>query len=79
MEIKAEDTALVVTDPQNDVLSEKGVAWGLVGASVRENKTVEHLEQLFKAAKTTAMTYSFRRTTTIPPTKGGCPALPSRR
>lgn len=52
MEIKAEDTALVVTDPQNDVLSEKGVAWGLVGASVRENKTVEHLEQLFKAAKT---------------------------
>lgn len=51
MNITAGDTALVVTDPQNDVLSEKGVAWGLVGESVRENDTVEHLEQLFKAAK----------------------------
>jgi nicotinamidase-related amidase len=52
MQIGPQDTALVVTDPQNDVLTEKGVAWGLVGASVRENKTVEHLEELFKAAKT---------------------------
>lgn len=32
-------TALVLTDPQNDVLSERGVAWGLVGSSVRENWT----------------------------------------
>ena len=23
------DTALVITDPQNDFLSEKGVTWGL--------------------------------------------------
>jgi len=52
MEIKAGDTALVVTDPQNDVLSEKGVAWGLVGKSIREHNTVEHLAQLFEAAKT---------------------------
>lgn len=51
MEIKSEDTALVVTDPQNDVLSEKGVAWGLVGQSIRDNNTVEHIGQLFKAAK----------------------------
>lgn len=51
MEIRAEDTALVVTDPQNDVLSTQGVAWGLVGQSIRENNTVEHIEQLFKAAK----------------------------
>ena len=27
MEIRAEDTALVVTDPQNDFLSPKGVTW----------------------------------------------------
>jgi hypothetical protein len=42
---------LVITDPQNDFLSESGVVWGLVGDSVTENKTVEHIEQLFKSAK----------------------------
>jgi nicotinamidase-related amidase len=41
----------VVIDPQNDVLSEKGVSWGLVGASVKENGTVENLARLFAAAK----------------------------
>ncbi len=51
MKLNNEDTALVVIDPQNDVLSEAGVSWGLVGASVRENDTVENLERLFKAAK----------------------------
>jgi nicotinamidase-related amidase len=45
------DTALVVIDPQNDVLSEKGVSWPLVGESVRENNTVVNLERLFQAAK----------------------------
>src|SRR5262245_2414195 len=45
------DTALVVIDPQNDVLSEAGISWGLVGASVRENNTVENLDRLFAAAK----------------------------
>jgi hypothetical protein len=39
------DTALVVIDPQNDVLSEKGVSWPLVGASVKENGTVENIER----------------------------------
>ena len=43
--------ALIVTDPQNDFLSPKGVAWGVVGQSVTENKTVENLESLFKTAK----------------------------
>jgi Isochorismatase family len=43
--------ALVVIDPQNDVLSEPGVSWGLVGASVRENNTIENLARLFAAAK----------------------------
>jgi len=51
MDISKSDTALVVIDPQNDVLSEKGVSWGLVGASVGENGTVENLARLFKAAK----------------------------
>jgi len=51
MDLNKTDTALVVIDPQNDVLSEKGVSWGLVGASVRENGTVENIERLFKAAK----------------------------
>jgi nicotinamidase-related amidase len=51
MKIHKSDTALVIIDPQNDVLSERGVSWGLVGDSVKENHTVENIEQLFKAAK----------------------------
>jgi len=43
--------ALVVTDPQNDFLSPDGVTWALVGESVTENGTVEHIAQLFEAAK----------------------------
>jgi nicotinamidase-related amidase len=46
-----ERVAVVVTDPQNDFLSPKGVAWGVVGQSVQENKTVENIESLLKAAK----------------------------
>lgn len=45
------NTALVVTDPQNDFLSPQGVTWGVVGKSVMENHTVENLEALFAAAK----------------------------
>ncbi|MFT5052576.1 MAG: nicotinamidase-related amidase [Chlamydiales bacterium] len=45
------NTALVVTDPQNDFLSPDGVAWGVVGESVTENHTVENIGSLFKAAK----------------------------
>lgn len=51
MDINSQDTAFVVTDPQNDVLSEKGAAWGLVGDGIREIGTVEHLDQLFSGAK----------------------------
>lgn len=47
--------ALVVIDPQIDFLSEKGVAWGVVGKSVVENNTVAHLETLFKTAKSLNM------------------------
>jgi len=51
MELDLSRTALVVTDPQIDFLSPDGVTWGLVGNSVTQNKTVEHIEQLFKTAK----------------------------
>ncbi len=51
MELDLSRTALVVTDPQIDFLSPEGVTWELVGKNVTENKTVENLERLFKAAK----------------------------
>lgn len=51
VQLNRKDTALVVIDPQNDVLSEKGVSWELLGDSVTENHTIENIERLFKAAK----------------------------
>lgn len=51
MRIDPGNTALVVTDPQNDFLSPKGVAWGVVGKSVTANNTVKNIETLFKSAK----------------------------
>ncbi|MES9940787.1 MAG: cysteine hydrolase [Candidatus Thiodiazotropha sp. 6PLUC2] len=51
MQIKKGRTALVVTDPQNDFLSPKGVAWAVVGKSVENNNTVENIETLLKSAK----------------------------
>ena len=55
MEIVKGRTAVVITDPQNDFLSPKGVAWGVVGKSVTENNTVENIETLMKAAKDSDM------------------------
>jgi nicotinamidase-related amidase len=51
MEYSAADTAIVITDPQNDFLSPDGVTWELVGNSVTENGTVEHIQALLEAAK----------------------------
>jgi nicotinamidase-related amidase len=51
LQFQKSDTAVVFIDPQNDVLSEKGANWGAVGASVTENRTVENMERIFKAAK----------------------------
>jgi nicotinamidase-related amidase len=48
-------TALLVTDPQNDFLSPDGVTWGVVGKNIEANGTVEHIDQLFAAAKSTGM------------------------
>ncbi|TPN86130.1 cysteine hydrolase [Aquimarina algicola] len=46
-----ENTAIVITDPQNDFLSPNGVTWGVVGKSVTENNTVDNIETLFKIAQ----------------------------
>ncbi len=51
MKLNLKRTALVVTDPQVDFLSPKGVAWGVVSESVIEQNTVENLDRLFAAAK----------------------------
>ena len=55
VEIVVGHTALLITDPQNDFLSPKGVAWGVVGKSVTDNNTVENIDALFKAAKANDM------------------------
>ena len=51
MDFNKQDTAVVITDPQNDFLSPDGVVWGLVGASVEENGTVSHIEDVLRSAK----------------------------
>ncbi len=51
MKFNNRDTAVVVIDPQNDFLNQKGTSWGLVGASVTKNGIIGNLERLFKSAK----------------------------
>ena len=51
MRIDPANTALVITDPQNDFLSEKGAAWSVVSKSVQKNQTIENLVTLLKLAK----------------------------
>ncbi len=46
-----ENTAIVITDPQNDFLSSNGVTWGVVGESVTANNTVNNIETLFEIAE----------------------------
>jgi nicotinamidase-related amidase len=55
VEIVPGRTALLITDPQNDFLSPKGVTWGVVGKSVTDNNTVANIDALFKAAKSNDM------------------------
>jgi nicotinamidase-related amidase len=52
MDMNKHDTAVVFIDPQNEVLSDKGLAWPLVRESLQENNTIENMERIFKAAKT---------------------------
>ena len=51
MNVHQNDTAIVFIDPQNEVLSEKGLGWPLVHESLRENNTIQKMERIFKAAK----------------------------
>ena len=51
VDVNRDNTALLITDPQNDFLSPEGATWSLVGESVTENKTVENIENLFRTAK----------------------------
>jgi hypothetical protein len=51
-----ENTAIVITDPQNDFLSPDGAAWGVVEQSVTDNNTVDNIEELFKVAKQKGIT-----------------------
>ncbi|OJZ74952.1 isochorismatase [Mycobacterium paraffinicum] len=46
------DTAVVIIDPQNDVLSPTGKNWEVLKDSIIANQTVEHLVDLCAAAKT---------------------------
>ena len=71
MDIHREDTAIVFIDPQNDVLSEKGLAWPLVRESLQENNTIENMERIFKARKRMDSRFSSLLTISIPRTKDG--------
>jgi len=49
--VDVDTTALVVTDPQNDFLSKKGVFWDAVKQSVIEHDTIANIDTMFQAAK----------------------------
>lgn len=70
MKLDLARTALVVTDPQVDFLSPKGVTWGVVGESVTQNKTVENLGRLFAAAKAAGITVAISPHYYYPTDKG---------
>jgi hypothetical protein len=60
------NTALIITDPQNDFLSEKGVMRWVVGKNVQENRTIENIGTLLKLAKGRVFRFSVHLTITIP-------------
>ncbi len=51
MELNNHDTAVVFIDPQIDVLSPQGRNWAVLGDSVTENATVQHMTEIFRAAR----------------------------
>ena len=51
VEFDATNTALVVTDPQNDFLKPGGAFYDAVKQSVEENNTIENIDTMFRAAK----------------------------
>ncbi len=70
MKLDIPRTALVVTDPQVDFLSPKGVTWGVVGASVTQHNTVENIGRLFAAAKKADITVTISPHYYYPTDKG---------
>jgi len=70
MKLDLPRTALVVTDPQVDFLSPKGVTWGVVGKSVEQQGTVANIGQLFKAAKAAGITVAISPHYYYPTDKG---------
>jgi nicotinamidase-related amidase len=70
MVLNIKRTALVVTDPQVDFLSPKGVTWGVVGESVTQHNTVENLRRLFEAAKQADITVAISPHYYYPTDKG---------
>ena len=71
MNFDKDDTAVVFIDPQNEVLSETGLAWPLVRESLQENNTIENIERIFKAAERTDSRFSSLLTISTPRTKDG--------
>lgn len=63
-------TALVITDPQVNFLSPKGVTWGVVGKSVEHQGTVANIGRLFKAAKAAGITVAISPHYYYPTDKG---------
>ena len=51
IDLDLKTTAIFITDPQNDFLSEGGAAWPLVGEQVTNDKVVEHQVALVAVAK----------------------------
>jgi nicotinamidase-related amidase len=51
MKFDKNETAVVMIDPQNEVLSETGLGWPLLRESLRENSTIENMDRIFRAAK----------------------------
>jgi biuret amidohydrolase len=70
MKLDLPRTALVITDPQVDFLSPKGVAWGVVGKSVEKQGTVTNIGRLLKAAKAADVTVAISPHYYYPTDKG---------
>lgn len=49
------NTAIVITDPQNDFLRSDGVAWPVVKESVKENDTISNMSKVFQLARDKGM------------------------
>ena len=79
MDMNNADTAVVFIDPQNEVLSENGLSWPLVGDSVRENNTVENMERIFKTAKNNGFEVFISPHYFFPPTVDGSSTVLWRR